>query len=404
MEQMPSYPVDRGNIVEYVETQLDPFSERPFCDVDSLVLSWLAYCRFPDEARGADGAELARLYDAGSLGEVAAVMNDEAAWRHLLAALVASPRFRGMRVCGYVEETDEAAGKQFSAVTLRFPGGLSYLAFRGTDDTVVGWREDFNMAFEKELPSQRSAVDYLLAVAARTDGPLRMGGHSKGGNLAVYAAMNCPDQIAGRIRAAYSHDGPGFPASVMEGPTWRERAALVRKTLPQKSLIGMLFERQEDYAVVRSTGAGLLQHDPFSWVVEGCDFAYVEELSAGARHLDTSINDWVASLDRADREVFVETLFDLFEASGQDSFHDITASWQTSIPAMLEFAGKIEPAQRELIGRIIWALVRELTATQKQAGEPEPIQPKAAAAPVALKVPDWLAGSPLGEWIESLGK
>ena len=233
MEKMPAYPVERGNIVEYVETCLDGFAERPLCDVDSLALSWLAYCELPDSARSKRGVTLSELYDKGQLGEVTAVMCDLPAFRHLMAALVASPRFRGMRVCRYVEEVDEASSKQFAAVTFRLPGGASYVAFRGTDGTIVGWREDFDLALEVELPSQRAAANYLCEVAASVRGPLYVGGHSKGGNLAVYAVMTCPERVAKRVVAAFSHDGPDFPASVADTPTWHERAGLVRKTLPE---------------------------------------------------------------------------------------------------------------------------------------------------------------------------
>ena len=387
MAQMPSYPVDRGNIVEYLETQLDSFEERPFCDVDSLVLSWFSYCAFPKTCHGWRGAPLAELYDKGQLGTMTAVMGDPAAYRHMLAALAASPRFRGMRVCAYAEETDEATEKQFSAVTFRFPGPLTYVAFRGTDGTLVGWNEDFNMALETELPSQRSAANYLRRVVFHTRGPLYVGGHSKGGNLAVYALMSCPGRAVSRIVAAYSHDGPGFPASFIESPVWKEREHLVRKTIPHQSVIGMLFELQDDYRVVKATSDGIMQHDPFSWEVEGSDFVYADRLSFGARHLDASIKGWVTGVDHDGRALFVDTLFDVFAASGKTTFHEIGESWQTTVPAMLERMGRIPPEQREAFGRIVWALVRELVTDQHLKGTAQP------------KIADLLAGTQLGDWL-----
>ena len=386
MAQMPRYPVDRGNIIEYVETQLDSLSTRPFCDVDSLVLSWLSYCAFPDSCRTRRGAGLAELYDRGQLGEVTAVMCDRAAFRHMVAALVASPRFRGLRVCSYVEETDPATDKQFSAVTFRLPEHVTYIAFRGTDGSLVGWKEDFNIALETELPSQRSAVEYLRRIAGSTRGPLWLGGHSKGGNLAVYAAMSCPDRVASRIVAAYSHDGPGFPASFIDSPVWRRRAGLVRKTIPHQSVIGMIFELQDDYRVVRATSDGIMQHDPFSWVVEGSDFAYAEELSLGARHLDASIKSWVTSVSHDDRALFVDTLFDVLGASGKQAFHEIGEDWQVALPAMLERMGKIPPDQREVLGKIVWTFVQELASDQGQRPFDGTLQPLQA------KLAGWLGG------------
>ncbi|MBE6478993.1 MAG: DUF2974 domain-containing protein [Olsenella sp.] len=390
MAQMPRYPVDRGNIIEYVETQLDSLATRPFCDVDSLVLSWLSYCAFPDSCRTRRGAGLAELYDRGQLGEVTAVMCDRAAFRHMLSALVASPRFRGLRVCSYVEETDPATDKQFSAVTFRLPEHVTYVAFRGTDGSLVGWREDFNIALETELPSQRSAVEYVGRVAGAYRGQLWLGGHSKGGNLAVYAAMMCPERIARRIVAAYSHDGPGFPASFIDSPTWRDRSGLVRKTIPHQSVIGMIFELQDDYRVVRATSDGIMQHDPFSWVVDGQDFSYARELSLGARHLDASIKSWVTSVSHDDRALFVDTLFDVLGASGKQAFHEIGEDWQAALPAMLERMGQIPPDQREVLGKIVWAFVQELASDQGQRPFDGTLQPLQA------KLAEWFGTSPKG--------
>lgn len=352
-----------SNIIDYLCCEFDPFSARPLGDVDSLVLSWLSYCRLPEdakEARTLRGAALADLYRMRRFDEVTAIATEPANNRYLLAALVASPRFGGMRLAGYVEELDEIREKQFSAMTFRLPDGITYLAFRGTDNTLVGWKEDFNLAFERELPSQRAAREYLERVASRTRGPLYLGGHSKGGNLALYAAMTCSDKVARRIRAAFSHDGPGFTPEMMSSPAWTERAHLIRKTIPNQSLVGLIFDQQDDYTVVTSTETGIMQHDPFSWEVEGAAFKTADRLSLGARHVEKGLNDWLAGLSRAEREQFVETLFAIFAAGGESTFAGLAENWTVTVPAMLDYIGRLPAEQRDTFSGVIGALFREL--------------------------------------------
>lgn len=349
------------NILAYLGGEFQTFVERPLCEVDSLVLACLSYYRLPEEfsaARTPEGMALTDLFCAERFEAMTRGLWDPEGLVQLLTAAVASPRLRGMRVCGYVDEFDEVAEKQFSAVTLRLPGGGAYVSFRGTDNTLVGWREDFNMAFETGVPSQLAAVDYLCRAAREVDGPLWVGGHSKGGNLAVYAASCCPADVATRLRAVFSHDGPGFTAETLAEPAWRDRAHLVRKTVPRSSLIGMLFEQQEDYSVVASTAAGPLQHDPFSWVVEGTDFVREEGLGRGALFVDEGLNEWITSMTPVEREGFVETLFSVLDAGGKDSFGSLRESWQTSLPAMARELAKLEPSERSHITRAVRLLVR----------------------------------------------
>ena len=343
------------NLFGYLSRAFDTFDERGLSDVDSLVLSCLSYFRYQGDAvRSPEGAPLRDLFRAEWLEAMTHGLWDPEGLARLLALVAASPRFRDLRVSDYVDDFDEAVEKQFSACVLRLPGGGAYLSFRGTDNTLVGWKEDFNMAFETGVPSQYAAMAYLGRVASSIEGPLYLGGHSKGGNLAVCAAARCPAAIAARVVRVFSHDGPGFTEEALADELWKERSGLVSKTVPRSSVIGMLFERQEDYAVVDSSTAGLTQHDPFSWVVEGEDFVRQEGLGRGASFVDKGLNEWIASMTRAEREGFVETLFSVLNAAGEDTFSDLSGNWQASVPAMLKRLGELEPEQR---GHITRALV-----------------------------------------------
>ena len=327
-----------NNIVSYVEEQQKSFLEKPLNRVDSLILSEVAYFRLPQELTRLHtwrGVRLAQLFRAECFDRMFDGVWDGESCRKLLAALAASPRFRDIRVAGYREQSNAADEKQFAAMTFRITRGLSYIAFRGTDASPVGWKEDFNMAFQYPVPSQQAAAAYLKEAATRCRGALIAGGHSKGGNLAVYAGANCGERTQKRIRKVYSHDGPGFARNVLERDTFQAILPRTEKTVPQSSMIGMLFENQEEFTIVKSRGLGLLQHDPYSWIVEDGDFVYPDRLAADARYLDRTLNQWIESLSQEDRERFVDGLYDIVEENGIQSFTELRDDWRKNIPALI---------------------------------------------------------------------
>lgn len=349
------------NFLDYVQTSFVSFCDRPFCAVDSLVFSWLAYMHLPEDMpklAGWAGVDVRELLRAECFDAMLGDLWDPEDSLALLQAVTANPRYRGCRVCGYRATTDVAEAEQFAAMTFRLPDGSAYVAFRGTDSTIVGWKEDFNMAFRCPVASQTAAAVYLDDAASELDGPFLCGGHSKGGNLAVYAAAMCTPQTRERIVRAYSHDGPGFSGEFLDGGAFARLAGRIDKTLPQSSIIGMIFEKQEDYAIVESTGVSLFQHNPFSWVVDGCDFRYREKLSASARYLDDSLSRLMDEVTPAERERFVDALFSLFEATGAVRFADIAGNLRTAGPKMLEVAQGFDPDTRKFLVQTLGAVAR----------------------------------------------
>lgn len=350
---------EETNLFGYLSRAFETFEERPLTDVDSLVLSCLSYFRYQGEdVRGGRGVSVRELFQAEHLERMTRGLWDPEGLMRVLALTAASPRFRDVVVSNYVDDFDESAEKQFSACVLHLPAGGAYVSYRGTDNTLVGWKEDFNMAFETGVPSQYAAIDYLERVAPSIDGNIYLGGHSKGGNLAVCAAARCSEPVATRIVRVFSHDGPGFTGDALADELWQQRADLVSKTVPRSSVIGMLFEKQEDYTVVESSMMGLTQHNPFSWVVEGNDFVSLEGLGRGASFVDKGLNEWIASMTREEREGVVETLFSVLGAAGEDTFADLSGNWQASVPAMLRRIGELEPEQRGHITRALTLLVQ----------------------------------------------
>ena len=282
------------NILDYLRWRGDlSFEQDALNDVDGLILCRLAYLPF-EEVVTEDFAALPQTLAEACARVQKRVESGEAAVRikndlPLMEAVQRAQRFSGMRLCGYVNRRDSAQEKQFSAVTFLLSDGI-FVAFRGTDGTLVGWKEDFNMSFTA-VPAQKDAVAYLEAAAQAYGGAIRLGGHSKGGNLAVYAAAFCTAPVQARIESVRSNDGPGFTADVLAAPGYDAIAARAHTYVPQSSVVGMLLQHEEAFTVVHSTYTGLAQHDVFSWEVEGKHFLTVQSVTGGSQLADRALKD-----------------------------------------------------------------------------------------------------------------
>ena len=348
------------NIISYAEKTLATFQKLPFSAVDSLILSQFSYFRFPKTVplirEWGAGVRIADLFRAEYFDEMFRYNWDADSSRRLFTAMAASPRFRDIRVFGYTEHRDRETEKQFAAVSFKMPDNMYYIAFRGTDSTLIGWKEDFNMAFQYPVPAQADAVRYLKKSALQCRGEIRVGGHSKGGNLAVFAAANSDENLKKRIFAIYSHDGPGFLSTVLESEKFKSVSDKINKTVPQSSLIGMLLEQQENYKIVKSNRFSVWQHDPFSWLVENGGFVPVSELTSGAKYLDGVLNDWVAALSVEEREKFVDLLFSLVDMENVKTTAELKAQWQKNIPLALRTVSGFDKQTKEFASKTVKAL------------------------------------------------
>lgn len=352
-----------NNIITYVLTEHRSFDERSFNEVDSTILSWLSYLCIPAELQGqtmsAEGLPITELYRT----EHFRTMTERTLCREesivLLASVCASPRFRNIKIRNYVAELDKLEEQQFAAMCYVLNDSVMYVAFRGTDTTVIGWKEDFNMVLDGPIPSQRDAVDYLNLVASRWHGDLMVGGHSKGGNLAVYAAIGCRSIIQEQIRQVFSHDGPGFPEEEIEALNLAPIQSRILKTLPQASLIGFLFRQECDYMVIHSTSHGFGQHSPFTWTVENGSFQVLEHVKSTSRILDGAVNEWVSKLTIDERRQVIESIFQVIESTGEDNFQTLSSNLRENVPTMLSAARDMDRSTRRFILRIL----RELAAS-----------------------------------------
>ena len=238
----------------------------------------------------------------------------------LLHAVTHCERFGGMTLRDYARVFDEGSETQFAAVTLALDDGTAYVSFRGTDSTLVGWKEDCNMAFSRPVPAQEAARAYLEAEANRFPGRLRAGGHSKGGNLAMYAAATVSDATRARILGVYNNDGPGLSDRMNADALYGRIRRLLHSYVPQGSIVGMLLDHPDAFSVVKSNSVSILQHDPYSWQVEGPAFVRMPALSRDSARFDAGFRAWLGRVGEDDRELLIDKLFNVLSATNATHF------------------------------------------------------------------------------------
>ena len=339
------------NILDYMDWRGDlSFAQSPFCDVDNLIFSELAYTDFSGIAEG-DSLSVT-LGDAAKKvvlsGRSSGLVNDPLP---LLEKIPQSRRFSTVLVGGYTNRVEADKGVQFSAVTFLLEDGTLYVAYRGTDSTLVGWQEDFNFAFCPETPGQTLAVQYLNDVAERfPTAPILVGGHSKGGNFAVFAAAFCKDEVKHRLRLVYSNDGPGFHRSIAESAEYRSIADRTVKIIPESSIVGILLNTQEKMTVISSDAKGVWQHNPYAWCVLGNAFVTVDERSFSSLFFDDTLREFLDHLSDEQRKTMVDAIFRSLNASGAHSLHEMNENKWEAYNAVARAASQLDPEiRRELM-------------------------------------------------------
>jgi hypothetical protein len=272
-----------------------------------------------------------------------------------------SERFADVRLSDYINKIDDLEEKQFAAVTFTVGDGSRYIAFRGTDDTIVGWRENFNMSFMTPVPAQEEAVKYLDRVARGCMGSLRVGGHSKGGNLAVYASMFAAPEIQERISEVYNNDGPGFGQPVLKLKGYQSIRSRIKTIVPQSSIVGMLLEHEEEYEVVKSGGRGPLQHDGCRWEVEGTHFIRLDKLTGGSAHFDKKLKEYLEAMDIEKRREFTEVFFGILESTGAKTLTELSKSKLKNTGTIISALYHLDKDTRDMIKRTVSLLLKEGT-------------------------------------------
>lgn len=357
-----------ANILDYLDWRGDlTLAQAPFNEVDNLILAELSFLDFTGIVPPPGGGESVPLHaaaeqffariPAGETVDMGVLVPDEIV--ELLRRMSGSARFRDMKLNCFVDWVDHEKAEQFAALTVETGDGALYLSFRGTDDTLAGWKEDFHMAFMPEIPAQKMAVDYARETAGRYPRrKLRLGGHSKGGNLAVYAGVFVPAAVQRRILSVWSNDGPGFHTDLRALPQHARIADRIISIIPKSSVVGMIMEHEEDYVVVDSSQKGFLQHDGFSWEVRGPGFVKLREVTRQGRLNDLVLKEWVWNMPVAQRERFVDGLFEVLTASGAETLTDLKAEKFKSAGAMVKAMKDMDKETRDALVYAVKVLFR----------------------------------------------
>ncbi len=311
-----------ANLFDYVNWRGDIlFEQVPFNTVDALMLSHLSYSIFDGLLSDSFGEsktleKLAEDFksapDYNERINIGFLINKQTA--ELMFKCAASERFKNVRICGYRTKYSEENTEQFAAMTFLI-GDKVIVSYRGTDDSLVGWREDFNIVWQHPIPAQADAIEYMKEAAEKLTGKINVIGHSKGGNLVINTAVNCDEKIRSRFEKLYNFDGPGFSKDFFEKKEYKEIERKLISVYPEFSIVGMIFRHPEQYSVVKSTGFAVMQHDALTWQIMGAGLDEADDFKEESKFFYKAFNSWVDGLTLEQTKKFVTALWDVIEAS-----------------------------------------------------------------------------------------
>lgn len=355
-----------SNIIDYLKWRGDlDFNRDPLNEVDSLILSVLSYSDFEGIVPGVGENNTISLREAGLkfkqekdtnyledipfLGEIP----------DFLFKAAETQRFGNLPMACFVNKLDVEASKQFAAVLFKLTDDLNFIAFRGTDSSLTGWKEDLQMSFMEEVQSQKEAVTYTEKVMMSQRGEFILGGHSKGGNLAIYAALRMNKLNKSRVIGIYNNDGPGFMSEIAESEEYKSVADRIYTYLPESAIVGMLLDHGSDYEVVKSTGLAFTQHNPFIWEVLGKGFVRADSLSKESLNIDTTIRSWASKLSNDEKKAFVDGIFEVLDETGASSLEELSNEKFKAADAMIRAYKTMDPDIKRHLKDTVDLLFRE---------------------------------------------
>lgn len=342
-----------ANINDYLLWRGDiPIDKKyKFNELDSMILARFSYLIF----------NRIEMTENETIGSISSKMkdfdNDEFLYngdKEMITHLGQSERFKDMKVTDYVQNNDIETEKQFGAITIHISNKELYISFLGTDWTINGWKEDFNMAFMENVPCQIAGKEYAEKVAFKYPRKkIRIGGHSKGGNVAIYSAITAPKKIKDRIIKVYNYDGPGFNKDIIEKYADDEIVEKIETYIPQDSVVGRLLNHKEKTTISLSVEKGLLQHDIFSWQVLKDDLIKSDRNTDNSEVIDKTLTDWLEVTTADQRKIVIDSVFEILYSTEAITFGDITQNLPTSIPIILKKYGELSKKDKDNITSMI---------------------------------------------------
>ena len=350
-----------GNIMDYISWRGDlSFEQSQFNEVDNLILACFSYVNLDGisavtKQKGIGLKKLTKEFmKLHTMKELEADKSFIRLAPFMMMEMAKSVRFGKCVVRNYVNDIVTEAEQQFAAMEIVLEDGTSYVSFRGTDDTIIGWKEDFNLS-TGVVPAQKRAIEYLQKISEHTDGMLRVGGHSKGGNLAIYGSVMCKSAHE-KILEIYSNDGPGFSREFQELPETKEMMPKIIRIIPEYSIIGTLLEHEKEPVIVASSSKGLLQHDGFSWEVQGPALVLRDSLNKTALRFIEILHKWIDGMDTEQKRLLIEDLFATLQASGYENLSEVQSGGLKSLAAMVKRVEKFAPESRGMMQELLTAI------------------------------------------------
>ncbi|MDD3370123.1 MAG: DUF2974 domain-containing protein [Lachnospiraceae bacterium] len=355
LENMLTYLTEFGNV---------GLQERPFGEVDALVLCQFSYLQFgQNRVQGNTSFTIFQEQNTESLFQNPWYADFN---RKIWSLFAEGTRFGRMPLLFYEEESDDEQTKQFAAITIQLSEHVYFLIFRGTDDQLIGWKEDLYLGLSRPTRGQLAAVSYTKKVMMELKkkdarAAFYLGGHSKGGNFAVYAAMQLPDEWQEYILQIYSMDGPGFRPEIRAAGGYEAIREKIVKIVPESSIIGLILETEPERSkVIKSHSRGLLQHNPANWIIERGEFVETEKIHLGSRLFQQTFNTWLYSLTEEQILFFVDTLFGVLEKTESKTLSGLQENWQTYVPVIGKECLAFGPEELSRLGNMLRQLLQVL--------------------------------------------
>ena len=346
-----------GNINDYLLWRGDiPISSKfKFNEIDSAILARFSYLIFFK-------IEMNEIETIESISEkMSNFDNDEFMYngdKELITYLGKSDRFKNMQVTDYVRNNDKETEKQFGAITVHISEDEMYISYIGTDSTIFGWKEDFNMGFMENVPCQIAGKQYAEKIAEKyPNKKIRIGGHSKGGNVAIYSAIAISKDIQNRIIKVYNYDGPGFNKKIIEKYGNEEIISRIETYIPQDSVIGRLLNHKEKMTIILSEEKGILQHDIYSWQVLKDDLIQLSQNTDISEDIDKTLTDWLELTTSEQRKIVIDAVFELFYSTDAKTFAEMSKNFSNNLPKVLKKYGEIAKEDKESITNMIKLIV-----------------------------------------------